>query len=203
LLQKDRLFVDVDGVSADLSTYAIELNIRDSRISPTAKGSDIRGWNTPDFIPGFSFDYLKSPDFWLNIPIYPGAALQMQRLAARFQLVYVTHCPHIEARRTWLYEHGFPTGPAYSLAPEDKITYVRATPFVAAIEDRAETIQELALYVPDVYCVTQPWNDDLFPGNVYRPDVDVNDYPTCAAGALEAIVDRILTRAEVTLDLAA
>ena len=150
-----------------------------------------------DFIPGISYEYWGDVDFWRNIRPYPGAAEQYQRLAAVYDIAYVTHCRYAEPRIEWLDTHGFPPGEFHNLNPTEKVELAKERAFVAAIEDRAETIVELAAVIPEVYCVTQPWNAADFPENVWRPTVDTTSYQECAVSSLDRIVDRILLHREI------
>lgn len=181
-----KLGIDLDGCLANFTdSYAKLLTRRSGIPFPPSSDEFPREWfwdraaGITREIEGetWSKDILKSKNFWQNLAPLPNAkpAIRwLNRLAkSGNEVYYITNRPGDTSKHQtekWLYELGmnYPT----VITTADKLPFVKAIKLDFYVDDKTETIQEIAAAnLPNLRLYLREWaynRDVVYPPNVLR-----------------------------------
>lgn len=149
--------MDVDGVIADLSTEWHNLYRRDYHDDWDMANAQ---WDVHKIVKpecGMKiYDYIEDPHIYDNVLPIKGALDAMEKLEARYRIVYVTHSTvgAYGAKYHWLKRYGLITGQDNYIECADK-TLIDVD---LLIDDKPQTVLEFRHRTKPAAIFTQPWN---------------------------------------------
>ena len=169
-MDKIKLAVDLDNVCADLiAGFIAALGVRPLR---TDRPSLERMF--PYVESAILNEIIVSPYVYKTLKPIEGAASNLHWLVEMgVYIEYVTarskECTGVS--KDWLKAHKFPYPDRVVTLDGNKVEYIKAQGFTAAIDDIHSVLSQLFTYVPRLYLYNQPWNQG--PGPFKR----VNSWP--------------------------
>ena len=167
-IQRGILYLDVDGVIADLQGSIVERVNHRKGTNWTAE--DIQGWGWEPVIPEDEnwWDYTHDWGFWAKLPLYPWskdlvtAALQSGMPLAFLSALPLTPPEILYARRSWLDENFKCPQMA---RPSKRLVCAEMKDLVVhrgdlLIDDREDNLTDVRHRGAEAWCFEQPWNAD-------------------------------------------
>ena len=152
-----KLAVDLDNVCADFCKGFIEvLGIEPLRMD-IPRLEDM----FPHVDPHDLSMVAQSPYTYMNLEPLMGAASNLHWFVEMgVYIEYITARPNScdDVSRNWLKAHGFPYPDRVVIPEGNKVDYIKAQGFTAAIDDIPDVLNQLFMFVPALYLFDHPWN---------------------------------------------
>lgn len=163
MARKQRILIDLDDTLNELVTKW--LSIYNNEFQDTLCKEDIHSWDIINYLKpearGKFFNYLREPDFFLDVAVQPNAPEVTKRLAEKYELFVVTsYCPEAcLAKYLWLRKN-FPHISA------DNIVFCRTKGIIRAdfmIDDGLHNIEDFLKTNPNgvPMIFDAPWNRNV------------------------------------------
>lgn len=152
-----KLAVDLDNVCADFCKGFIEvLGIEPLRMD-IPRLEDM----FPHVDPHDLNMVAKSPYTYMNLEPLNGAASTLRWcVETGVYIEYVTARPEScrDVSKNWLAAYEFPYPDRVVFPDGNKVDYIKAQGFTVAIDDISDVLNQLFMFVPNLYLFNHPWN---------------------------------------------